>query len=419
MPNTLTILSTDDERVYYNATASGRFEPAETADLTDADQPDSVTNTTASGSTAQGGSDAFRFTGRITALSLTGGSARVYINGREVNPATIPETTLARETTASVTIPHNERETTNYSYSTLDVPGVLALDGHGLQSRFHQLTLDERFAATDSLSARRAMLRMAGDRIESRIEQLRKRQSTLIAEYNEGLISPQKFLRDLARIDTVAARTATAADNIATRARSVPESLINGQLAVNWAQNRRIELSSLQGPVRNRIKEALVGNNTVRTSNDIPTGLRKINSTREHRLEPLPVYVETSRKDVILATIDDGQYYREASFADERNATGNGLNTSTDVFTRAEELYPWATNNSGHTDLSGDRRTGVSRLTLFHSHGQLTTFFNRSSGRIFSEHQRKTLSDMPTTEPVAATKASSTLREPYSFDRST
>ena len=73
LPNTLTILSTDDERVYYNATASGRFEPTETADFTDADQPDSVTNTTASGSTAQGGSDAFKFTGRITALNLTGG----------------------------------------------------------------------------------------------------------------------------------------------------------------------------------------------------------------------------------------------------------------------------------------------------------------------------------------------------------
>jgi hypothetical protein len=404
LPNTLTILSTDDERVYYNATASGRFDPTETADFTDADQPDSVTNTTASGSTAQGGSDAFKFTGRITALNLTGGPARVYINGREVNPAAVPETTPARGTTASLTIPHNERETINYSSSTLDVSGTLALDEQGLQGRFHELTLDERFATTDSLSARRAMLRTTGDRIEVRIERLRTRQSRLIAEYNDGSISSRRFLRNLARIDKAADRIAIAADNVAARASSVPESSINGQLAVNWAQNRRIELSSLQGPVRDRINEALAGNNTVRTNNDIPSGFEEVASSPKPRLEPLFVYVETSRKDVVLATVDDGQYYREASFADERNATGSGLNTSTDVFARAKELYPWATTNAGHTDLSGNRRTGVSRLTLFHDHGHLTTFFNQSSGRVVTEHQQKTLYNVPTAEPVVATK---------------
>src|SRR5699024_10455883 len=70
LPNTLTIVSADDERVYYNATTSGRLNPGEQADLVDAEQPDTVTNTTASGSTAQGGSDTFRFTGQITALTL-------------------------------------------------------------------------------------------------------------------------------------------------------------------------------------------------------------------------------------------------------------------------------------------------------------------------------------------------------------
>ena len=404
LPNTLTILSTDDERVYYNATASGRFEPTETTDFTDADQPDSVTNTTASGSAAQGGSDTFRFTGRITALNLTGGPARVYINGREVNPAAISETTPARGTTASLTIPHNERETTQYNASTLDVSGTLALDEQRLQGRFHELTLDERFATTDSLSARRAMLRTTGDRIEARIEQLRKRQSRLIAEYNDGSISSRQFLRDLARIDKAADRLAIAADNVAARASSVPESSINGQPAVNWAQNRRIELSSLQGPVRDRINEAFAGNNTERADTDIPSGFEEIASQRRPRLEPLFVYIETSRKDVVLATVDDGQYYREASFADERNATGRGLNTTTDVFTRVEELYPWATTHAGHTDLSGNRRTGISRLTLFHDHGHLTTFFNQSSGRVVAEHQQKTVFSVPPTEPIVAAK---------------
>ena len=277
-------------------------------------------------------------------------------------------------------------------------------DEQGLQGRFHELTLDERFATTDSPSVRRAMLRTTGARIEAHIEQLYKRQSRLITEYNDGAISPRQFLRELARIGKAADRAAIAADNVAARARSVPESSINDQPAANWAQNRQIELGTLQGPVRDRIREALTGNNTERTSNDIPRGFREIASPRNPQLEPLFVYVGTSQKGVVLATIDDGQYYREASFAHERNATGSGLNTTSDMFTQAEELYPWATAHAGHSDLSGDRRTGVSRFTLFHDHGHLTTFLNQSSGRVGTEHQQKTLSSVPTTEPITTTK---------------
>ena len=74
------------------------------------------------------------------------------------------------------------------------------------------------------------------------------------------------------------------------------------------------------------------------------------------------------------------------------------------------ERYPWASNNSRHTEVSGDRRTGASRVTLFHNHGQLTVFVNQSSGRVFAEHQRKALSAMPTTNTATATEGRLRLR---------
>jgi hypothetical protein len=410
-PNTLTIVSTGDTRVYYNATASGRITAGEQADLTDAEQPDTVSNTTASGSTAQGGADTFGFTGRLTALRLTGGPARVSVNGHRINPATVPATTAATSnTTASLTIPANARETTSYQQTTLNIPSTLALDTRGLHGQFRQLTLDERFGATDTDTARRAQLRTTAAQIETRTTQLRKREAAAIAAYNNNSVSGREFLHELIVIDAAAGRLMAAADRVAARARSVSRSSINGQPAVSWAQNQRTALDPLQGPVRERVAEAFQGNNTVQTDDEIPSGLAKIGPTRSQRLDVLKVYVETSRTGVVLATVDDGQYYREASLSGERNATGSGLSGSTAVLDYLNERYPWASNNSGYTEVSGDRRTGVSRVTLFHNHGRLTVFVNQSSGRVFGEHQRKALSAMPTTDPVTATKNRLRLR---------
>jgi hypothetical protein len=411
--NTLTIVSTNDERVYYNATASGRIEPGEQADLTNAAHPDTVTNTTASGSTAQHGADTFTFTGRITALRLIGGPARVSVNGHRINPAAIPATTQAPpDTTAFLTIPANARHTAGYHQATLTVSGALALDTHGLRGRFRQLTLDERFGATDTAKARRAQLRATANKIETRIARLRKREATTIAAYNNNSLSGRAFLRELAVIHAAAGRLTAAADRVAARARSLPRSSINGQPAVSWAQNRRIALGPLQGPVRERVAEAMQGNNTVRTADEIPTGLAKIGpaQSQSQRLAPLRVYIETSRNGVVLATIDDGQYYREASLSGERNATGSGVSGSADVLGHVRELYPWVSNNSGHTELSGGRRGGISKVTLFHDHGSLTVFLNQSSGRVFAEHQQKTLSGVPTTTPVIAREGRLRLR---------
>jgi hypothetical protein len=79
-PNTLGVLSTSDERVYYNVTVTGAIERAPAAEVSD-----TIVGTTASGSAAQRGWDNFTFTGRITGLTLEGGSARVFVNGEQID----------------------------------------------------------------------------------------------------------------------------------------------------------------------------------------------------------------------------------------------------------------------------------------------------------------------------------------------
>lgn len=87
LPNTLSIRSTGDERVYYNATVSNSVAPGSGADLEGAEQPDRISDTKATGSTAQGGVDNFTFAGELTVLNLEGGPAEVYVNGKQVDPA--------------------------------------------------------------------------------------------------------------------------------------------------------------------------------------------------------------------------------------------------------------------------------------------------------------------------------------------
>lgn len=87
LPNTLSIRSTGDERVYYNATVSDLVAPGSGADLEGAEQPDTVSDTRATGSTAQGGVDNFTFAGELTALDLEGGPVEVYANGEQVDLA--------------------------------------------------------------------------------------------------------------------------------------------------------------------------------------------------------------------------------------------------------------------------------------------------------------------------------------------
>jgi hypothetical protein len=307
----------------------------------------------------------------------------------------------ATNTSEYLRITPSALETAAYRRTTLDVSATLALDTRGLTARFKQLTLDERFAATDSMDARRAQLRATAARIEARIEQLRNRQSAAIRAYNNGSLSAREFVVELARIGAAAGRLGTAADRVAARASSVSQSTINGQPAVNWARNRRVELGPLDGPVRERIREALRGENTVRVSEAAPTGLKRLGQTRSEQLKPLGLYVETTRNGVVLATVDDGQYYREAYLPSERNnTTASGLADITDALERVRQRYPWAWNNSGSTDSSSARRAGVYQFILFHEHGQLTTYLDRDSGQVFAEQQRKRLRSIPTTASV-------------------
>ena len=73
------------------------------ADLANAESPDTIEGTAASGSTAEGGRDNFTFAGQLTALTLEGGPARVYVNGEQIDPAQYQSTSITPTPTSTET----------------------------------------------------------------------------------------------------------------------------------------------------------------------------------------------------------------------------------------------------------------------------------------------------------------------------
>jgi glucose/arabinose dehydrogenase len=85
LPNTLLVESEDAERATYEFGVSGDLEAGALADLTNAEVPDSVEGSHASGAVAEGGTDDFRFSGSVTQFSFDG-PLSVFRNGSEVDP---------------------------------------------------------------------------------------------------------------------------------------------------------------------------------------------------------------------------------------------------------------------------------------------------------------------------------------------
>jgi hypothetical protein len=312
--------------------------------------------------------------------------------------------TPATNTSEYLTIGPDATESTGYQRATLDVSGTLALDTRGLDGRYRQLVLDERFAATDSTAKRRELLQTNADRIESRIDGLQRRQSTAVREYNNGTRTAREFVIELARIHTAAGRLGVAAGRVADRARSIPGSTIDGQPAVSWARNRGVELGPLRGPVRERIAMTLRGQNTAPLDASTAPKLEGVEAVPDERLEALDLYVATTSEGVVLATVDDGRHSREAYLPSERaNDSTGSLTDITAALDRVADRYPWTWNNSVSRNARGNRQAGIYRFTLFYDHGRLTTYLDSRSGEVFAEQQRNRLSGIPTADPIRRT----------------
>ncbi|SFR35855.1 DUF7094 domain-containing protein [Halorubrum sodomense] len=114
---------------------------------------------------------------------------------------------------------------------------------------------------------------------------------------------------------------------------------------------------------------------------------------------PNDLYVASSQRAVVLATIVDGHYVREV-FRTDRWDRGGGPISNSEAIEITEAAYP-ETAALREPDAFG--AGAVHRITIPHEIGTLRTFVSGGTEQVFVEHQRIDLSAFPDSEPVSET----------------
>lgn len=283
----------------------------------------------------------------------------------------------ATNTTEYLTVEDGAADRSRYGSASLDVAGAIAVDTATLRGRYRKEAVRTAFRNASSRERRTEILRDEAARIEDRIDALQQRQRRVLAAYNAGSISTDRFLRELAQIDATAR-------SLRTQLRTMRTDL---GTALLWTRFRGLEarLIGLYGPVRQRFAHGLAGNVS------------------------RPTYVLTAEEALVLSTTTrDGQFVREAYLGSERVPGGVDVfkrkaRNQTSEFAvdfarqRAIELYPWTFQHAFQSPVRGYPGTSVYRIPIRHPQGRLVTYLDGVTQTAFREVQVKNLVTVPTT----------------------
>ncbi len=256
-----------------------------------------------------------------------------------------------------------------YGTPRADLGATLEMSDGELRSRYDAYRARRDVEAADTDYTKREAIHTALDGIERRIESIRAREQQAVRAYHAGDLTRRELLRTLARLD---AETGSLRDAI-TDLQRVGASVIDRPLD-RRLENLDGELQSLQSPVRDRIASGLRGGGSVGT-----------------------VHVAATDTGVVLETVDDGRYDRDAVRFDNYDpGDEDRYEESLDaVLNRIGELYPWAsTEQSG---ISIDWTASRLYVTdISHPQGTTLVYLDGGTGNVYREVQRLRLSRLPT-----------------------
>lgn len=277
-----------------------------------------------------------------------------------------PENTTRRLSVAGDVV------TTHASPSPDLSEAALAADDR-VEAQYLGRAAENRLAAAESSSARADIASAYLDEIAQRVDRLKSRERAAVRAYANDTISDAELLQTLARID---GRAAALDQALYTHRRM--DSAVSGYDGSDRRNRLRAELTMLRSPVREQIRSAFDG------SDD-----------RENTL----TYVDATRDGVVVETLHDGDYLREAIRYDNRNdnATDTFVDGTTPYEYAQTELYPWAFDNAQSIGIFPQRWNSRYRLTVTHDQGRVTAYIDGNSREAFREVQTLSVDRLPRT----------------------
>jgi len=287
-----------------------------------------------------------------------------------------PSIAQSNGTTNYLQVPDGDVRTSSTERASVDVTAATRIGADEMEIQLAVETFRERFENAETDANRTAAVRELVRTLERKTEHLQQTQSAALDRYNDGEISSKQFLSTLARLDATAEEIRAAADAV----EAVEENTLDYTTPPALGDRLRsfdARLLPVEGKIRNvELQSAIQG------------------STQSP-----PLYVETGDQGIVLATIVNNNYAREAFNSTAFNPGGqSNLTIYRDALDRMNVLYPWAmdpTNRNGAPRVDTLWNTSVFSVTTQHRHGSLSVFLDASTTNVFREDQTRDLDDVP------------------------
>ena len=292
-------------------------------------------------------------------------------------------------TPASTAPPQADESNTTARLSLSDAATGRAVLSHNLaqslstadermRTNFRVRTFEAELSATDSAQARASVADETLTDIGERTAALKRTEREAVRSFANGSITETRLLRTLAQVDA----SAELLDDAVGEHRRL-SATITGYSAADRRQAIAVELAMLRTPVRGELRESFGG-----------SGDGSLRLTQ----------VSASQRGIVIETVGDGNYYREAVRFDDQddNATDTFDGDAASVLGYAEDFYGWASENKrGEVRLAGIY-DGRWRVSIPHQQGSLTTYIDGSTRSVFREVQTLRIDRLPDSNTVRA-----------------
>jgi hypothetical protein len=255
----------------------------------------------------------------------------------------------------------------------VDLGPSLGFVANSSEARIRTATTVERVEAAETADRRGKLLLSELNQIEQQVIELRSRQRRAIAAFGEGSLSARDLLVRLAVIDIEARQLEARRERIERLAETTSDFSIDSRRFANLER----ELNTFTGPVRQQTVAVLRGDD-----------------------DPARFFVQTGPNSVVLSTIANGTYVREAYRGDLRRR-GAGSVTTPEALNITAQAYP---NISSLTNRSDVRYAGESSLVrINHERVRLSAFIDGGTKTVFKEFQYRPLDGFQT-EPTESSR---------------
>lgn len=293
----------------------------------------------------------------LVALTLSVGVVGMPTAG---SPAAEPVPTL--DDVAILTLGENTRA--GFAMGSMDVATAMAVQHEATAARLDRYALGARLERAPSTDDRKELLFQAATDVEIRIATLRDTERRLRSAYAQRDLDTGPFVRRLALVHARAGELRTTLDTIQRQADEIPEFSLRSRVRLLDAA-----LFGFEAPVRGRLLATFRG--------DAP---------------PTRLFVQASDQGIVLATIEEGRYVREAHRADNRDTETISAISLNEAAQRTSELYPVAYNTSTsiRTGING-LSAGLFRIDIELREGVITAYLDGATGDVFFEVQERRL----------------------------